>query len=252
VLGLRVGFLSLTGGAVSGDDEAYLRWHLLDHLPEQYSIPGLRLGTRWRMDDELAAARLEVSDALEPVRHAVTYWMTDPVDETLRAFAALGRRMAEVGRYPEPATPYLLGAFHLQHGYASPRVLVSAEAIPFRPHRGIVLLVEAIADGDVAAWSRWHHTEHVPQLLAADGVAGVYQLRSSSLLGIGADQGARFGVPMWDPGDRVITYLYLDAAVARTAAALAPLLRRRWESGAVRPELVAPLRSMVAHEAWPA
>ena len=45
---IKVGVFSLTGGALSGDDAAYLRWHLLDHQPEQYSIPGMRLGTRWR------------------------------------------------------------------------------------------------------------------------------------------------------------------------------------------------------------
>ena len=55
--GIEVGFFSLTSGPVSGDEAAYLRWHLLDHLPEQYSIPGIRLGTRWRADDECVALR---------------------------------------------------------------------------------------------------------------------------------------------------------------------------------------------------
>ena len=70
---VKVGFFSLTGGAVSGDDAAYLAWHALDHLPEQYSIPGLRLGTRWRADAACVALRLAASDRLAPVRHAVGY-----------------------------------------------------------------------------------------------------------------------------------------------------------------------------------
>ena len=249
---IKVGFFSLTGGALSGDDAAYLRWHLLDHQPEQYSIPGMRLGTRWRADDECVALRLAADDGLAPVRHAVGYFMTDPIDQTLVAFSQLGRRAAETGRYPEPATSHLLGAFHLQQGYAAPRVLVSAEAVPFRPHRGIVLLVESIGDGDVAAWARWHHVEHVPALLSIDGVAGVYAFRSSTLLGVGADQGARFGMPMWDPGNRYVTVVYLDDDVAATTARLADPLRERWTSGAVAPELAGPFRSMVAYEAWPA
>ena len=53
------------------------------------------------------------------------------------------------------------------------------------------------------------------------------------------------------PGDRVVTYVYVDGALARTAAALEPLLRQRWATGAVRPELAAPLRPMVADEVWP-
>jgi hypothetical protein len=179
--------------------------------------------------------------------------MTDPVDQTLVSFAQLGRRAAETGRYPEPATSHLLGAFHLEQAYAAPRVLVSAEAIPFRPHRGVELLVEApTSGGDVAAWMRWHHTEHLPALLAVDGAAGAYVFRSSTLLGIGPEQGRRFGVPPWDPGDRIVTVVYLDDDITATAERLEPLLRARWSTGAVAPELAGPFRSMVTHEAWPA
>ncbi len=249
---VKVGFFSLTGGALSGDDDAYLRWHLLDHLPEQYSIPGIRLGTRWRADDECVALRLVVSDGLALVRHAVCYLMADPITATLTEFAQLGRRCAEAGRYPERATSFLLGALHLQRSYAAPSAVVSAEAVPFRPHRGVELLVESPApDGDPAAWLRWHHGEHVPELLAADGVAGVLVFRTSTLLGVGPDQGVRFGMPAWDPGDRIVTVVYLDQEVAATATRLEPLLRSRWTSGAVTAELAGPFRSMVAYEAWP-
>lgn len=249
---VKVGFFSMTGGALSGDDAAYLRWHLLDHLPEQYSIRGLRLGTRWRADDVCLAMRTAEDAALAPIRHVVSYLMTDPVQETLVDFAQLGRRCAEGGRYPEPASSLLLGAFHFQNAYAAPRVLVSAEAVPFRPHRGVYLIVEEPNDGgDLDGWLRWHHDEHVPAVLALDGVAGVYVFRSSTLLGVGADQGQRFGVPAWNPGRRVVTVLYLDGAVEPTAARLEPAVRSRWTSGAVRGQLAGPFHSMVSHAAWP-
>jgi len=249
---VKVGFFSMTGGALSGDDAAYLRWHLLDHLPEQYSIPGLRLGTRWRADEACVAMRTAADDALAPIRHIVSYLMTDPVEDTLVDFAQLGRRCAEAGRYPEPASSFLLGAFHLQNAYAAPRVLVSADAVPFRPHRGVYLIVEAPNDGgDLDGWLRWHHQEHVPAVLALDGVAGAYAFRSSTLLGVGADQGQRFGVPAWDPGQRIVTLLYLDGAVEPTSARLEPAVRSRWASGAVTAQLAGPFRSMVTHEAWP-
>ena len=249
---VKVGFFSLTSGAVGGDDASYLEWHLLDHLPEQYSIPGIRLGTRWRADDECVALRLEASDDLAAVRHAVSYLMTDPVDDTLRAFARLGRHTAEAGRLPVRAASHLLGAYHLLQAHASPRVLVSAEAIPFRPHLGVLLLVESIRGepGDVAAWARWHHAEHVPALLAAPGVAGVLVFRSSSLLGLGEEQGARYGMPAWDPGDRFVTVVHLDDAVAPTTERLGPLIRTRWRDGIVSPDLAGPFRSMVSHDAW--
>ena len=130
-------------------------------------------------------------------------------------------------------------------------MLVSGEALPFRPHRGVLLLVEAIGAGDVAAWARWHHTDHLPELLRAPGVAGAYTFRSSTVLGTGADQGVRFGVPMWNPGQRFVTVVYLDDDVLVTSRAIESLLRRRWETGAVAPELVGPFRSMLTYEAWP-
>jgi hypothetical protein len=249
---IKAGFFSLSRGAEGGDDDGYLAWHLLDHLPEQYSIPGIRLGTRWRSDDACLAARLAAEGDLAEVRHAVGYFMTDPVADTLTSFAQLGRRAAETGRFPVRATSLLLGAFHFQHAYAAPRVLVSPEAVPFRPHRGVLLLVERpTGGGDVAAWMRWHHAEHVPRLLAEPGVAGAYVFRSSTLLGIGPDQGERFGMPLWDPGDRIITVVYLDADPASTTTSLAPLVGERWAAGAVSAELATPLRSMVTYEAWP-
>jgi hypothetical protein len=248
---IKAGFISLSAGAEGGDDDRYLAWHLLDHLPEQYSIPGIRLGTRWRVDDACLDACLAADASLADVRHAVAYLMTDPLPETLTAFAQLGRRAAETGRFPVRAASRLLGAFHLQQGYASPRVLVSAEAIPFRPHRGVLLLVERVTDRDVAAWMRWHHTEHIPALLLQPSVAGAYLFRSSTLLGVGPDQGARFGMPLWDPGDRVVTIVYLDGDPAATTTAVGDLVRSRWASGAVEVELALPLRSMVTYAAWP-
>jgi hypothetical protein len=248
---VQVGFFSMTGGALSGDDAAYLRWHLLDHLPEQYSIPGIRLGTRWRADDDCVAQRLASHAELAPVRHVVSYLMTPPVADTLTAFAELGRRCAEVGRYPEPASSFLLGAFHLVGAYAAPRVLVSPEAVPFRPHHGVYLLVEEpTGAGDLADWLQWHHREHLPAALGLAGVAGAYVFRSSSLLGIGPDQGQRFGVPAWDPGDRLVTVVYLDGDLLETAAGLEPLVRSRWATGVVAGQLAGPFRSMVTHAAW--
>ncbi len=248
---VEVGFFSLSGGPLDGDEDAYLRWHLLDHQPEQYSIPGIRLATRWRADDRCLADRWVATPPLAPVRHAVAYLMTEPVDATLSAFARLGRRTAEAGRFPVATSSHLLGAYHLVHGYAAPRILVSAAAVPFRPHRGILLLVER-ADGDeVDTWVRWHHAEHVPALLGHDGVAGAYTFRSSTRLGVGPDQAARYGMPRWDPGDRFVTVVYLDGDLHPTAAALEPTVRDRWARGGVEPELAGPFRSTVTYEAWP-
>ena len=108
-----------------------------------------------------------------------------------------------------------------QSGHAAPRVLVSSEAVavPSPPWR--------VPDRRGAgprrrreAWLRWHHAEHVPDLLAVDGVAGVYAFGSSRRLGVGPDQGERFGMPAWDPGD--------GSSPSSTSTTTWPPRRRAW------------------------
>jgi hypothetical protein len=249
VTDVDAGFFSLTSGPVSGDDDAYLRWHLLDHLPEQYTIPGIRLGTRWRADDSCIARRLAAAPELEAVRHAVCYLVVPPVPATLSAFASLGRELAQAGRYPEPATPHLLGAYRLGHAAASPAARVSAGAVPFRPHRGVYLLVEELALA--APVSLVVSDDAVAGALSTDGVAGAWTFAADADLGIGPDQGARFGMAAWDPGGAIVTLVYLDGDVDATAARLEPWVHARWAGGAVTPRLAGPFRSPTRHDAWP-
>ena len=41
---VKAAFFSFTPPAPPDDDGSYLRWHLLDHMPEQYRLPGIQLG----------------------------------------------------------------------------------------------------------------------------------------------------------------------------------------------------------------
>ena len=250
--GVTGGFVSLTSGPASGDDAAYLRWHLLDHMPEQYSISGIRLGTRWRADDRCVERRAAQAEDLAPVRHAVLYLMAEPLEATLTEFARLGRRLAEEGRYPEPATPHLLGAFELLDARAAAAAKVSAAALPFRPHRGVYLLIERPTPGaDLEPWWHAQTSEHLAAVLATDGVAGACTFHSTARLGEGAEQGARYGTAPWDPGRSLVTVVYLDADVDETADRLHPVVQARWAEGTVEPRLAGPFRSPVAYEAWP-
>ena len=250
---IRLGFFSLSGHAEGVDDATYLRWHLLDHQPEQHTLPGLRHSTRWRTDEACLEARLVADDHLAAVRHAVAYLMGDPVDETLRAFLALAGRLREEDRMPHRAPSLLLGAMELVRAAAAPSAVVSPAAVPFRAHRGVLLVVEApVAGVDVGEWEAWVDGPHLAELLAVDGVAGAYRYRTTDLAGIGPAQGERYGMPVWDPGDRTLTVVFCDDDPVATTARAEPVVRRRWEDGSVVPELAAPLRSTVTHAAWPA
>ena len=55
---VKAGFFSLTPPAPPDDDGSYLRWHLLDHMPEQYQIPGIVHGLRWIADGDYPDRRL--------------------------------------------------------------------------------------------------------------------------------------------------------------------------------------------------
>jgi hypothetical protein len=247
-------FFSMTSAPAAGDEDAYLRWHLLDHLPEQYTIPGIRLGTRWRADDECVRLRLAARADLAPVRHVMSYLLTEPVEDALTAFVRLGGRLRDEGRYPHAAAPHLLGALERTGAWAAPAAAVSAEAVPFRAHRGVYLVVERPPDDPAVVdhWQAWHDAEHVPALLATDGVAGVCTFAAGVRLGPDASQGERFGIAAWDPRGLDVTVIYLDGDVADTAARLAPTVRDRWRGPDVVPQLVGPFRATVTYEAWPA
>ena len=55
---VRAGIFSLTAPAPPDDDGSYLRWHLLDHMPEQYQLPGIVHGLRWIADGDYVGHRL--------------------------------------------------------------------------------------------------------------------------------------------------------------------------------------------------
>ena len=97
----------------------YLRWHLLDHMPEQYQLPGILHGTRWMADDDCRDARVAGSGKLAEVGSIVNYLVTEPVQPTHDDFMELGPRLALMGRFPE-RRPSLL----LSMPASSPLVLV--------------------------------------------------------------------------------------------------------------------------------
>jgi hypothetical protein len=238
---VRVGIFSFTPPAPPDDDGSYLRWHLLDHMPEQFQLPGVVLAHRWIADDALRAARLAGDGPLADVANVVEYYVGDPVQPTLDDFLPLGGRLREVGRFPERRPS--LGVRMLAHlgWYAAPSALVSPGVIAHRPHRGVLLLVEEPA-GDVEGWLAWLDAEHLPEVLAVPGVAGAGLYRASDAWALPA---------VAEGPDVVVTVVYLDEDPLATSRALAPLVEQRWASGAVRPRFAGPLRTMVEWEAWP-
>jgi len=232
--------LSMGERSPTGDDRAYLEWHLLDHLPEQYQLDGLVLGQRWASTAACRAARAAESDRLAPVAHVTQYLMAGEPTPVVDTFLDLGARLAAAGRYPVRLPSVLLGGFVPVAGRASPRAAVSVGVVPFRPSRGVYLVLEEPPSGDDAgSYTAWMVDEELPELAEVAGVAGVWWFAPGDVR-----------TDRLDAAGLGLTALYLDDEPVDVAAALAPRLRARWQRWSVVPALAAPFEAVRAWS-WP-
>lgn len=229
-----MGFFSFTEITDPREHRAYNEWHQLDHMPEQLPLRGVAYGQRWVSTPECTAARLVADETLAPTHYVTLYLMTQPVEETLAEFLALGQRLHGLGRFHQHRRSHLSGPLQLLEAHSSPRVLVSAEAVPYRPNRGIYVIVEE-PSGPLDAHVRWLHQEWTPAVTALDGVAGIWSFATTPRLN-------RAG---WDPGNRRITVCYLDGEPLPVARDLAPLVESRWADAPLRPLYAGPLETII-------
>jgi hypothetical protein len=201
------GFFSFTEITDPAQHAAYNAWHQLDHLPEQYPLAGIVHGQRWVSTPACRTARAVNGPGLDPVHYVTCYLMAEPIQQTLDDFFALGAELRRLDRFFEARHAHLTGPFRLIGTSAARRVRVSAEAVPYRPSRGVYVIVDALAtaaDDPVA-------------LLADPGVAGVWTFATSP------DLTSR----RWSPGRRRITVAWLDEEPLTVAARLAPAVAER-------------------------
>lgn len=235
---VKVGFFSLTKQSETGEDRSYLEWHQLDHMPEQYQLHGLVAGQRWGSTPACRAARAAEVGDWSSIEHVVCYFMGNPVDETIDEFLTLGQHLAELGRFPHRMPSHYRGALRLLEAHAAPRVLISPEVVPFRPHRGIYLVVDEPTDPDRPAQDAYlqeRHRKLLPELMSVPGVAGAWSFATTPAI----------RRAMFTEGDYRMTICYLDDEPAEVAARLGPLMAD-WEADEpIRVVLAAPFQSMV-------
>ncbi|MCU1380925.1 MAG: hypothetical protein JWN29_3908 [Acidimicrobiales bacterium] len=218
---VQVGVVSMSARSPDGQDAAYVEWHLLDHLPEQHRIGGVRGGVRWVSTPACRAARAASERRFDAVDHVVQYLFAEPVDESLAAFFGLGGALRGAGRMPLRLPGVELGGYRLAATVAARRVLAGADVLPWRPARGAYLLVEE--GGQVPA-----------ELVEVPGVAGLWSWEGSATVHV--DLAPTDGLRL--------TVCYLDDDPVATACRLAPVLSDRWSAGVV-PLLAAPFEPVV-------
>lgn len=220
---VRVGVVSMSARSPDGDDAEYLAWHGLDHLPEQHRIAEVRSGARWVSTPACRAARSAEVEPYDAVDHVVAYLFADPVEAGLETFFALGADLRAAGRMPVRLPLVELAGYRLTATAAAPRVLVGADVLPWRPNRGVFLLLE---QGSPAG---------PDPLLDVAGVAGVWTYSGSGSL----------HPRLTGTDGRHLIVAYLDDDPAAVAGALAPVLHDRWSAGEVVPLLAAPFVPVV-------
>lgn len=200
------GFVSFTE-VEAGAQGSYNEWHLFDHLPEQYALPGIVGGQRWVLTPALAAtAGATATPPLDRVHYVTLYLLAEPLDVTLTDFFHHGIALAKAGRFHRQRTSHLAGALRVESAHAAPAALVQPGVVPFRPGTGVHLRLEDAAAGPPPA-------ELVDAVLGVPGVAGVW-----TFAGAVPDDGPTAGVRLtcaWLDGD-------LPAVDAALAAALPP------------------------------
>lgn len=175
-------FIGITRVDSDRDHHLYNEWHQLDHRPENLLLDGVAWGERWVRSPECARAATVASDAWSDFHYLNSYWFKRPVGRSIAEWAELADRSYQWGRRPELAVagrPFM-SFFRPVLGLSAPRVLVSPQALPFRPNRGVYLTVsrsDAVADRDRAELQdryAWYARSGFPQMLEAEGVAGVW------------------------------------------------------------------------------
>lgn len=216
-------FVSMATRHPDGTDADYLRWHTLDHRPEQHRLAAVRASLRLVSTPACRAARPVTEGPLDAVDHVMTYFFSDA--NGLRGFNELSTALGNAGRKLPLLPPVERGVYEVQSKATAPRVKLGSDVLPWMPVRGAFLVVER---GSAA-----------PNPLAAvPGVAGVWSALSrrvdANLASAQAGQS--------------ITYCFLDDDPIAAAERLRPVLSDRWAQPGIEPLFAAPFFAVVPYE----
>ena len=216
-------FVSMARRHPDGHDADYLRWHTLDHRPEQHRLAAVRASLRLVSTPACRSARAASQDRYDDIDHVMTYFFTDPGG--LDGFLELSKALGGAGRKLALLPPVERGVYGVERKVAAPRVKVGADVLPWWPVLGVYLLLEK---GGAAA----------DDLVDVDGVVGVW---SAATLAVDAKMASA-------QAGQSITYCFLDDDPIATAERLRPVLAARWEHASIEPLLAAPFYPVVPHQ----
>ncbi|HEY7053674.1 MAG TPA: hypothetical protein VH496_16295 [Mycobacterium sp.] len=207
-------FVSMAMRHPDGLDADYLRWHTLDHRPEQHRLSGVRASMRLVSTPACRSARATGPGRFDAIDHVMTYFFTDA--DGLKGFYRLSDALGDGDRKIALLPPVQRGVYEVQDKIAAPRIKAGADVLPWWPARGVYWMFETAAAAPTA------------DLVDVEGVGGVWSAAG-------------------EEGHRV-TYCFLDDDPVAVAERMRPVLEKRWESGDVAPLLAAPFHLVAPYE----
>ncbi|MBV8788116.1 MAG: hypothetical protein JOZ00_15675 [Mycobacterium sp.] len=216
-------FISMATRHPDGTDAEYLRWHTLDHRPEQHRLAAVRASLRLVSTPQCREARAAATDRFAAVDHVMSYFFTDTAG--LDSFNRLSTALGGAGRKLPLLPPVERGVYAVAARAAAARVKIGADVLPWWPTLGVYLLLETNAAAPV-------------DLADIDGVGGVWSATSQAVDASLASA----------PAGQTISYCFLDDDPVSVAKRLRPVLEERWSDGAVTPLFAAPFHTVVPHE----
>ena len=224
-------FVSLSARHPDGHDSEYLEWHTLDHRAEQHRLYGLRGSLRFASTPECRSIRNAADSRYEATDHVMVYLFADqgPMD----AFYELGEELFKAERM-QHRLPAVEGDLYLLQGKtAAPRAVTGADVLPWRPARGLYLLIEL-------------GTASLDHLVEIDGIAGVWWATADS---DSIESRAWFGsLTPADEGVKQVGLCFTDGDPIDVAHRIQSALEDRWADGSVKPLLAAPFHTVVPFE----
>ncbi len=214
-------YVSLSRRHEQGHDADYLRWHSLDHRPEQHRLAHLRTSIRLVSTPACREARAAGDALYNDVDHVMTYFFAG--QEGLRGFYDLAVALNQAGRSPFIMPPVARGVFTLGEAAAEPRIRTGVDVLPWFPVRGVYLLMET---GENSA----------PLPRDLPGVAGA-MTAASTATEISSIEGGQ-----------QLTLCFLDEDPVAVARAIRPQLEERWRTHRLTPLLAAPFHCVVPYE----
>jgi hypothetical protein len=238
------GFFSFTEITDPDAHHGYNEWHQLDHLPEQMPIAGIAHGQRWVSSPRCKALSQSNGTGISDAHYLTLYMMRPPLDETLDDFYKLAVRLHEEDRFFPHRRALASGPLAVLGTHSVPRVRVSSAAVPFRPNRGVYVIVTSPAEPESESESasesavRGRSAARLDALLGTPGVAGVWRFGPSTGQGAPARGGGK-------PLQADVTICYLDEDPVVVAGPIGEILSAGSEREPITPTFAGPFETII-------